>query len=765
MKRVLMKIIISKILISICILTFLLSCSDQFLQDKRDYNNLTTLDVYSDPEQAKAVFGTIYKQILERYNSPFCGSDPLMRQAQNTGGLQHIYTEELSDGGFRDGRYNGSNGKNTKAGNHIANPPYWNDPRSSSSNYNNFNRYTLFPTVFLINNFIIEIDRSRDLYNNDTFWDQLKGQAIFARAWLYFDAVRLWGGVPYYATDTDQPQPGDRSLRMPIQDCIDKICDDFQAAAELLPAVWDADNDGRFTSVAALAMISRVRVYAASPVFNANWDDPGSRRWQAALDASLAAEAAANTAGYGSSISDIESWDRAFYAYNGMFNPEAIIKIPKSDNVIAGAFNRWEQYVRPGAVISGTNAGMPAPDEVLMKFPMRNGRAAIEENGYNNEKFYRNRDPRFYRTFAFSGCEWPGTNTQIWLYTYKYSTSENQMYRYTDGSRGDGGAQKKSRAIVWKMSDPNVPIGGESTSGTDILEYRYAEILLNIAEAYAAKGDVGGAISYLSKIRSRVGVDAANNYGLNDITDKYSAIRTVLNERAVELAYEGKRSWDMRRWLLYEGGAGFDPRLADFDDGTRFYTPDLAWGKGWRIYDGKDGRPNYTKESNVLTKLGLPRFAGTKHSSKLWAYDIDNVYPVDEWNPNEGVIDHPLKTDERLLAVSPISRNMTESQRDAAFDKLDAFYDGVGMETVNPIQDSRMGHKYAMDSGTNVTDQNFLFAWRGWYYVYPIHYDMYTPGKGNDWIEQTAGWMTANANPTGLGPEEQDGTYYYCTPE
>ena len=191
-----MKIIISKILISICILTFLLSCSDQFLQDKRDYNNLTTLDVYSDPEQAKAVFGTIYKQILERYNSPFCGSDPLMRQAQNTGGLQHIYTEELSDGGFRDGRYNGSNGKNTKAGNHIANPPYWNDPRSSSSNYNNFNRYTLFPTVFLINNFIIEIDRSRDLYNNDTFWDQLKGQAIFARAWLYFDAVRLWGGVP-----------------------------------------------------------------------------------------------------------------------------------------------------------------------------------------------------------------------------------------------------------------------------------------------------------------------------------------------------------------------------------------------------------------------------------------------------------------------------------------------------------------------------------------------------------------------------------------
>ncbi len=124
-----------------------------------------------------------------------------------------------------------------------------------------------------------------------------------------------------------------------------------------------------------------------------------------------------------------------------------------------------------------------------------------------------------------------------------------------------------------------------------------------------------------------------------------------------------------------------------------------------------------------------------------------------------------MKTNELLLAVPAIKREMSEAQRSAAFDKLDALYDGVNIETVDPIKDNRMGHKYAMDSGTNVTDQNFLFAWRGWYYVYPIHYDMYTIGKGNDWIEQTAGWMIANANPTGMGPEEQDGTYYYCKPE
>lgn len=758
-----MKNILIKSLIGACLLASTSSCSDQFLQDKRDYNNLTTLDVYSDPAQANAVFSTIYKQILERYNSPFCGSDPLMRQGQNTGGKQHVYTEEISDGGFRDGRYNGTNGKNTKAGNHIGNPPYWNDPRNNAKNYNNFTRYTLFPTVYLINNFIQEIDRSRSLYNNDVFWDQLKGQAIFVRAWLYFDATRLWGGVPYYCTETDTAEPGDRSSRLPIQTCLDKVCEDFKTAAGLLPPTWDADNYGRFTSVAALAMISRVRVYAASPVFNASWDNTSSARWEAALNASLAAEEAANAAGYGTSVNDIDSWDKAFYNFNGVSNPEAIIVVQKSDKS-TGYFNNWEGTIRPGAVITGaTGAGIPVPDEMLMKFPMKNGKAPTAENGYDDSKFYKNRDPRFYRTFAFSGCQWPGTDTQIWLYAYRYSDEDNTMYRYTDGSRGDGGAKKKSRAIVWKMSDPSIIIGSESTSGTDILEYRYAEILLNIAECYAAQGKAGQCLSYLGKIRGRVGINSADNYGLGSLLDKYDLIKAVLNERAVELAYEGKRSWDMRRWLLYEGGAGFDPRLGGFNDADYSYDPELAWGKGWKIYDGKDGRPAYTKSDNVLTRLRIPRFCGTKHTSKIWGHDLDNIHAVEEWDADNKEINHPLKENALLKAVPGIKRDMSESQREEALRKLDELYDGVGMESFNPVE--KMGSKYGMDTGTTPKDQNFLFAWRGWYYVYPIHYDMYTAGKGNEWIEQTAGWMVANANPTGLSQDEQNGTYFYCTPE
>ena len=174
------------------------SCSDQFLKDKKDYNNMTTVDVYSDPQQATAVFATIYKQIISRYNSPLCGADPLMRQDQATGGKQYIFSEEMT--GWKSGNYTGQITKQVKAGNHISNPPYWNDPRNNVKNYNNFSRFTLFPTVYVINNYIIEIDRSRSLINNEEFWNHLKGQAIFARAWLYFDAAREWGGFPYYFT-------------------------------------------------------------------------------------------------------------------------------------------------------------------------------------------------------------------------------------------------------------------------------------------------------------------------------------------------------------------------------------------------------------------------------------------------------------------------------------------------------------------------------------------------------------------------------------
>ncbi|NDW12201.1 RagB/SusD family nutrient uptake outer membrane protein [Bacteroides sp. 214] len=761
------------ILMGVCLLTGT-SCSDSFLEDKRDYNNMIPLYVFSDPAQASAVLAKLYRQAYRDggYSMPSHGADAMMRQGANNGGQQYGLSEEFPSGfggsSFAtDGRYTGRADKNTKAGNHIANPPYWNQPRNNK-NFNNINQFTLFPTIYLLNDYIKEIDNSRSLIDDNQFWDRLKGQAIFLRAWIYFDAARFYGGVPYYCTELDSPQPNDVSDRMSVPDMIEKICADLEHAASLLPDKYDETNEGRLTRIAALAMISRVRVYAASPVFNASWDNPGGVRWQKALDASLAAEAAANAAGYGTSVTNIDTWDKSFYGYaSGVFNPEAIIKIQKSDDgsgATGNYYNTWENVIRPGvARAESTQAGLPAPDQMLMEFPMKDGKRPTVENGYDDVKFYRNRDPRFYKTFAFSGCQWPGgKQTQIWLYAYRNSATE---LRYTDGSTGDGGANKKSRALVWKMSDPNLGIGSETTGTADILEYRYAEILLNIAECYAAQGNAGKCLEYLGKIRSRIGIPSANNYGIGAISDRYALIEAVLYERRIELAYEGKRVHDMKRWLLFEGGAGFDPQFVWGGNTGNIYDAEAAYGQGWKLYNGTNGRPNYSKTDNVLTKLGLSRWCGKKHTSKVWAYDLganQNMNPTYDTTTKEFL--HPLRENADLNAVPNIRREMSEAERNAAFDKLDAFYANTGITTVDLY--TAVDKKYGMDSGSSAENQNFQFAWRGWYYSYPIHYDMYDSAKGNSWISQTEGWMVANATTTG-GPNmaEQDGTYVYCTPE
>ncbi len=90
--------------------------------------------------------------------------------------------------------------------------------------------------------------------------------------------------------------------------------------------------------------------------------------------------AAADAAGHGTNVTDIESWDKAFYNYNGTFNPEAIITVLMNDeSMISGTFNKWEEKIRPSAIAYNDGAGIPAPDEILKAFPMKDGKPAIAE--------------------------------------------------------------------------------------------------------------------------------------------------------------------------------------------------------------------------------------------------------------------------------------------------------------------------------------------------------------------------------------------------
>ncbi|MBO9204049.1 MULTISPECIES: RagB/SusD family nutrient uptake outer membrane protein [Niastella] len=404
-------------------------------------------------------------------------------------------------------------------------------------------------------NFLIEkVNGGAAQVLSDDFKKTAKGQMYMFRALQYFDLVRVYGGVPI-VTSVEAASADDEAIKIPrakTSEVIAQIVADLDSAAILLPMKWaNVSTDyGRFTAAGAMALKSRVLLTAASPLFNANWDNAGDDHWQKALDAGLQAEAALTTAGYGGSITTAKDWSEVTFKNDNSFNGEALIVMLLSNttNTSTGLNSSWENSLRPKDYNGG--GGIAAPQAMIDLFPLANGSRPTAVNGYNPTYFYENRDPRFYRTFAFSGAKWgvkTNPNKVAWLYRWKKNDAATSGTFYANN-------QTNSPAIVRKMSNPAADSSTFANSGTDIFDMRYAELLLNIAECYAAQGKITECVTYLAKIRKRVYPlsAAANFYGIGTPGDKYAALEACLYERRVELAYEGKRFWDMQRWMLYD---------------------------------------------------------------------------------------------------------------------------------------------------------------------------------------------------------------------
>ncbi len=433
-----------------------------------------------------------------------------------------------------------------------------------------------------------------------------KGQMYYFRALEYYYLVRVYGGVPIVLTVAEASST-DTTIRTPrstATQCFAQIMKDFDSAAANLPAKWpNAGTDyGRFTSAAALAMKSRVSLMAASPLFNNDWDNPGNTKWQTALQAGLAAETYLTANGYGLYGSSASDWAKMTYVTDNAFNKEAIyVQLLSSANpaTTTTAYNNsWENNIRPKDENGG--GGISAPKGMLDLFPMADGSRPTTANGYVDTFFFVNRDPRFYRTFAFSGSKWgikTNANRTTFFYRWKASATATTATYYGL----NGGNQTSSPAEVFKFTNQAADSSLFAVSGTDIFDYRYAELLLNIAECYAATGDIGNCVKYLGQIRARVGIPSANNYGIGTPASKYAAIEACLYERRVELAYEGKRYWDIQRWLLYDGTSS--------------------------TYTG----------ANTCDKLGLPHINGTSRTGYYWqakTYSAATVDPLTATDKN-----------------------------------------------------------------------------------------------------------------------------------
>ena len=564
------------------------ACSDQFLQDKKNYDQVGA-EVYNDYDGANGRLNDLYGWCLPTtanmsWKYPSCGlSDDAGQSTEEFAGFSTFTHPEniLSS----------DNSTTTSV------PDYF---MGTSNNI----QEAVYGRIRNINDFLRGVETSS---LTEAQKNTLMGQAYFFRAWCYYNLVKWYGGVPL-VKEVLEPIESNYTARSTTKETIDFILEDLQKSADLLDGEtadggWkDGSNYGRITSGTALALKGRVLLLWASPIFNRTND---KSRWTAAYNAMKEDLSTINACGYGlyTSGNNVNGSDFAsvFTQIGKTANREAIFFTLYNTTVIltgiddAAKNNMWERYIRPDN--TGGNGLIPSR-MILNLFPMSDGKIPAAADNYTKLKAsdqvldtdypFMNRDPRFYRTFTFPGYRWAyngdasihnahnpsdGANYTLWSYVWYVSADDQGNVEsgnsYGADNLGDGGTYGNSVLVRKKSDDLDLngsalytynPAGWKSGAGpfysaAPLIELRYAEVLLNLAEAACGAGDVSAALGYMNQVRQRAGVpDRTTADFVGD--EQAACMSAILYERQIEFAYEGKRFDDMRRWMLFDGGAG-----------------------------------------------------------------------------------------------------------------------------------------------------------------------------------------------------------------
>ncbi|MFN3489137.1 MAG: RagB/SusD family nutrient uptake outer membrane protein [Emticicia sp.] len=404
--------------------------------------------------------------------------------------------------------------------------------------------------------------------------DLIKGQLLFFRGWYHFMFMQYFGGLPYI----DKVLPGDEKLTMPrlkYSECADKAAADFREAANLLPTDWDNTTAGkrtlgknmlRINKIMALGYLGKNYLWAGSPLMNQV--SGGSTSYNADY-CKKAAEA------FGELLSLTESgaaphklvpfaqYSTNFYTTGQNWQipggTEAIFRGP-----YYGANNsNWgtsKQY-SPLIISEGDVKFLPTSNYVT-NYGMANGMPikditkADPESGYNPEFPWKGRDPRFYNDIVFDGVRMVAGSIPN-----AAEVNNRNANLHTGGSYRDIATGSRTGFLLFKFVPRTANKYDQGYSYDKSLNIkvpymRLADVYLMYAEAAAQGfGSASGKSSNYSKtsadainvIRERAGVSRIATKFLGSL-DAY--MEEVRRERAVELAFEGHRFNDLRRWLV-----------------------------------------------------------------------------------------------------------------------------------------------------------------------------------------------------------------------
>jgi hypothetical protein len=419
---------------------------------------------------------------------------------------------------------------------------------------------------------------------------QYRAEFRFLRAFDYFEMVKRMGGVPIIKEQLIYDYSGDATaLRKPRnteEEVYDFIASELDAVKD---SIGNAGSKDRANKYAVLALKCRAMLYAASiakynnqlPVPIALTGGivgiPASKAnvyYQAALNA---AKEIINSNVYQLYNKNANLGENFYEALTKKVNnPEMImvkdfniLKVKKhnfsyqnicrtmrednlSSSCVVPSLNLVEDY----EYLDGSAGTLKGVGD---------GTVATQANWiyYNNlSDIFNNKDARLYGTVVYPGTSFKGVDVQMQAGVYEWNTSTNRYDRfesstfgamYKDGKlqTGNGGPMRTTQEVsctgfyMKKFIDP-ATLSSARGVGSDIAwpRFRYAEVLLNAAEAAFELGDITTSLNYVNQVRARAGFPA------NSLTAGKLNLAELQNERRVELAFEDHRTWDLARWRI-----------------------------------------------------------------------------------------------------------------------------------------------------------------------------------------------------------------------
>ncbi len=522
----------------------LASCSD-----KMDYNEYNVYDkdyVTKNFTYVGNLMTAIYRQVDYDFGNYYSGA--ILGSASDE-------SEYAITGNSIEGFYNGSwSPTNAKS-------VIWSDSYTGIANCNlvlkEFQGLTF-------DELVLNSDYDQQMYRYQNY----KHEARFWRAYFYFNLVRQYGAVPLITENmtTDEKNTASRTSADSIFNYIFTECDDIKNSivkdySNLGAMALNEQETGRANNLAVLVLKARAALYWASPLFNKNND---KERWHTAAlynkqlidSCELRGMKLATTY---ESLWATDNWSNANITSEIIFGRRA------------GSISTFEGYNYP-AGIEGGNGGNCPTQTMVDAYEMKSTGLGINEagSGYVETNPYTGRDPRFDVTIAKNGdTKWPSSNTTA-LQTYYGGLNAEPL---TGGTPTGYYLKKHCHSAISLASSSKYKVDNHTW-----ITFRLGEFYLNYAEAvykyldspYSTSDDLAmSAVSAVNKIRVRAGMPIFPTGMANDaFWTKYK------NERMVELAFEGHRFWDVRRWK--EAATYFksiqEMKLTKNADGTITYT-------------------------------------------------------------------------------------------------------------------------------------------------------------------------------------------------